>query len=125
MRASVYDMATTTAPVRTSLKSVSAYIQQRIPFSCNDTLSGRANGGYGKGELPVQYWGDYTKAEEAPDFFVVRSYITPIAWYANGTWHVPNTSYSPTTSKHLNALGLPLNRRATKRLTKYITLGGL
>lgn len=31
--------------------------------------------------------------------FVVYSYNTPIAWYANGEWTIPDVSYSPVTSR--------------------------
>jgi hypothetical protein len=31
--------------------------------------------------------------------FVVYSYNTPIAWYANGEWTIPDVSYSQTTAR--------------------------
>lgn len=32
--------------------------------------------------------------------YVVLSYDTPMAWYADGQWFMPDTKYSATTSKH-------------------------
>lgn len=32
--------------------------------------------------------------------YIVYSYATPIAWYADGQWEMPYAKYSATTSRH-------------------------
>lgn len=90
---------------RINLKQVSAHVRERVEFDCNGTVRGTRHLG-DKGQLPVAYWSELTTAAQADDFYVVRSYITPIAWFANGVWYVPNVRYSVTTSRHQSALGL-------------------
>lgn len=42
--------------------------------------------------------------------YVVKSYDTPIAWRAYGIWHVPNVTYSTTTSaRHMPKLRAALD----------------
>lgn len=44
---------------------------------------GHPTGGHTElGQLRVPYWASIREAENAIDFYVVKSYITPIAWYA-------------------------------------------
>lgn len=43
--------------------------------------------------------------------YVVYSYSTPIAWYAEGKWTMPNTKYSPTTSNHQSTVHRALGWR--------------
>jgi hypothetical protein len=76
-------------------------VQLRQEFTCNDSLRGHISGdGWGSGRLPAQHIEAFKRASEAIDFYVVKSYGTPIAWFANGVWTVPNVKYSPTTSNH-------------------------
>ena len=98
---------------KATLSDVLYYRINRIDFDCNRTLAGREGGFPSFGRLPLAYRVDFIDATEAEDFYVVRSYDTPIAWFAHGQWHVPNVKYSPTTSRHLSALGLPTDWKAT------------
>ena len=48
-------------------------------------------------ELPAEYRAQFRK--DAP-LYVIFSYDTPIAWYGELGWVVPNVKYSVTTSRH-------------------------
>lgn len=93
---------------RVNLKTVYGAVLKRESFECNTTLIGHSKRfGYGStriGWLPSKFMGEFHDAKEASDFYVVVSYATPIAWYANGKWRVPDVKYSPTTSRHLQAI---------------------
>lgn len=107
---------------RATLRTVSQFATAREDFDCNGTLSGRK--GYASmyvGQLPREFQADYDGARYAEDFFVVHSYSTPIAWFAKGSWHVPNVKYSPTTSRHLSSLRLGTDWAASKG-RQYVTL---
>ncbi len=54
------------------------------------------------GELPISLWSEIRNAEKTADFYVVKSYITPIAWFTEGAWVIPDVRYSSTTSRHQN-----------------------
>ena len=42
--------------------------------------------------------------------YIVRSYSTPIAWCdANGEWHIPRVSYTPTTTRHQSIVRMAVN----------------
>ena len=43
---------------------------------------------------------------DADDLYIVWSYSTPIAWFANGKWNVPEAGYSQTTKKQKTRLRL-------------------
>lgn len=92
---------------RMNLRTVSTATANRQDFDCNNTLTGR-HWYFGTGYLPDLYVDRLAADQTADDFFVVMSYRTPIAWYAHGAWHVPNVKYSPTTSRHLSSLRLPV-----------------
>lgn len=95
---------------RHSLRTVADAIARRADFDCNGTLSGRS--GYAAlhvGQLPSDHQADYDGARYASDFYVVHSYVTPIAWFANGRWTVPAVKYSPTTSRHQSRVRLAIN----------------
>lgn len=86
---------------RHTLRTVGEAIRRRVDFRCNNTLSG--HNGYATsytGELPRAYREAYDRARQRPDFYVVHSYVTPIAWYADGRWTRPPVRYSRTTSRH-------------------------
>jgi hypothetical protein len=55
----------------------------------------------GTGELPCDWRNELSKAItlSSGPVFVVYSYQTPIAWYANGEWTIPDVSYSQTTAR--------------------------
>lgn len=95
---------------RATRRTIAGLVADRADFN-GSNVSGRTSiGGRTElGELPVKYWNDFRAAEAAPDFYVVKSYITPIAWFADGVWYVPNVNYSPTTSRHLSSLSLGLD----------------
>lgn len=124
MRASVYNM-----PIKPAQKVALADVHyariKRIDFDCNRTLSGREGFYIGVGQLPTEYHDDLQAATGHNDFYVIRSYDTPIAWFANGEWWVPNVKYSATTTRHLNSLGLSTDWRNTPKDAKYVTLKGL
>ena len=94
------------AIAKATLRTVHTFVADRVAFNCNGTLTGAAPRELGmpySGRLPVEFrdsfWADIT----SPDAFVVYSYATPIAWFANGEWVVPQAKYSVTTSRHLSA----------------------
>lgn len=98
-------MAMPTTKQRATLRTAPDMIRQRVNFDCNGTLSGRS--GYAAlyvGRLPSEFQAEYDGARFASDFYVVHSYATPIAWYAQGKWTVPPVKYSPTTSHHQAAV---------------------
>lgn len=97
----VMDMTTATATHRTNLSGVPEHVANRVNFTCNNTLCGR--NGYAAiyfGRLPQEFRGAYDAARFTSDFYVIHSYATPIAWFANGVWTVPAVKYSVTTSRH-------------------------
>lgn len=71
------------------------YLRAREPFRTHGALRGEAAPPVFTGHLPTEY---HESALHAT--YVVYSYSTPIAWYAHGTWVVPDTRYSVTTSAH-------------------------
>lgn len=78
-------------------------VQLRQDFECNNSLwgySGPAPRIWNRGQLPDQYHDAFQEAHAADDFYAVWSYATPIAWFANGQWTVPEVKYSSTTSNH-------------------------
>lgn len=91
----------TTTSVRVSTSEAHAHIGQRTQFHTSGSLQGT----YFRtecGMLPQHRMASYLRAQDADDFYAVYSYFTPIAWYAHGTWTVPDVRYSVTTSKHQN-----------------------
>lgn len=54
-------------------------------------------GPWGAGQLPRQYAQHPSLARAT---YIVWSYSTPIAWFADGTWYEPPVKYSITTTKH-------------------------
>lgn len=95
-----------TTIARANLRNLREFVAERKPFA-GSNITGRA--GYAAlyvGQLPREYQAAFDHAHFAPDFYVVRSYATPIAWYADGKWYVPNVSYGATTTRQQAALGL-------------------
>jgi hypothetical protein len=107
---------------RHNLHTVHQAVETRTDFECNGTLRGGAAQG-GLGRLPQRHVSDYLAAYSTPDFYAVYSYATPIAWFANGAWFVPNVKYSQTTSRHLSSLHLPTNWANTAKDDPYVMLG--
>lgn len=58
-------------------------------------VSGDNTGVWRFGRLPIEYRDSVKSAS-----YVIYSYSTPIAWYVDGKWTIPNVSYSRTTSVH-------------------------
>lgn len=83
------------------LRDVPAKVQNRQPFRMSSTLEGSSHR-IVTGRLPAVYMAAFDAAQLAPDYYVVHSYSTPIAWHANGTWVVPDVKYSRTTARHQN-----------------------
>ena len=108
---------------RHTLRTVHQAVAARADFDCNGTLKGHAgiSGTWGS-RLPERYFDKFRSDALADDFYCVRSYATPIAWFANGAWHVPNVKYSPTTSRHLSALHIGLNWPATAKGADYVVI---
>lgn len=88
---------------KANLRTVHAFVERRVPFDCNGTLTGKKTDA-GTGQLPDGWRQTFRNAVNAADFFAVYSYATPIAWFANGEWTTPEVKYSPTTSRHMSAL---------------------
>jgi hypothetical protein len=78
-------------------------IASRKEFTAS-ALTGHVGGHPMSGRLPTEYLKEFANACQANDFYVVMSYATPIAWYANGIWYVPDTRYTATTSHHQGKL---------------------
>jgi hypothetical protein len=100
------DCPLTTPVARANLHNIHEFVAERKSFA-GSNITGRD--GYAAlyvGQLPSEYHAAFDRARYAPDFYVVRSYATPIAWYADGEWFVPNVFYNTTTSHHQSALGL-------------------
>lgn len=85
---------------RHNLRTAHSAIARRADFDCNGTLRGQAGWFIGVGLLPHEYHDEITTATAYDDFYVVFSYATPIAWFANGKWTMPDVKYSVTTSRH-------------------------
>jgi hypothetical protein len=99
--------STTHTHPKVTTQKAGAWIRLRKQFS----TSGSLKGGYmdaGVGILPQNRVNGFMRATEADDFYAVYSYATPIAWYAHGSWVVPQVKYSATTSRHQSIV-----RRAT------------
>lgn len=97
-------MAMRTTKQRATLRTAPDMISQRVSFDCNGTLTGESETWSNVGRLPERFCDGYFAARNASDFYVVKSYATPIAWYAHGAWTVPAVKYSPTTSRHMAAV---------------------
>jgi hypothetical protein len=83
-------------PKRTSNTKSGAYIAAKAPFQGSNLRGGSAE--LGLGRLPQEH-AETFKAHN-PDY-VVSSYSTPIAWHSEEHgWHMPETKYSSTTSRH-------------------------
>ncbi len=108
---------------RTALRGVTDLVAARSDFDCNGTLSGVSGYVPNVGRLPSRYLDVLDIDATADDFYVVSSYHTPIAWYARGNWRVPNVRYSPTTSKHQNALGIVADGSVWRRLELWAHIG--
>lgn len=94
----VTDMTTTQ---RATLSTAGGFIAARQAFSANDTLTGKSMSYMPhEGRMPASFGPELGSASSAEDFYVVFSYDTPIAWYANGVWTMPKVKYSSTTSRH-------------------------
>jgi hypothetical protein len=107
---------------RHNLRTVRNAVQRRVDFDCNGTLAGESMSYMPhEGRLPARFGPALGSASSAPDFYVVFSYATPIAWFANGEWSVPAVKYSSTTSRHLSSLGLP-TRWAESKGADYVKL---
>lgn len=90
---------------RCSLRHVHTLAHMREDFQCNGTLKGVNNPSQlSSGQLPAEWRGVFYSAMDASDIYVVYSYQTPIAWYANGIWTMPDVRYSVTTSRHQSSL---------------------
>jgi hypothetical protein len=77
------------------------YIAARKVFSNHGgSLTGGTSPFAGAGRLPMERRNGFNQATDADDFYAVYSYATPIAWYAHGTWVIPEVKYSVTTSRH-------------------------
>lgn len=89
---------------RHSLRTVHDAIARRVDFDCNGTLRGIVGAHEGMGRLPEHWHSRFMAAVAHDDLYTVYSYATPIAWFANGVWTVPEVRYSQTTSRHKSAV---------------------
>lgn len=87
---------------RTSNTKAGDFITNRVAFTGNN-LYGVLNGYdeivYLVGHLPIEF---QNQMKLDKPFYIVYSYNTPIAWYSDKGWFIPDTKYSVTTSKHQN-----------------------
>ncbi len=91
---------------KATLRTVHTFVADRVAFNCNGTLTGSRNSFASVGQLPTVFHSEYYRAYKADDFYCVWSYATPIAWFANGVWYVPNVQYTQTTKRHMSAIRL-------------------
>ena len=71
-------------------QSVLKSIRKRVSFDGPGIVGHGRPAGPRMGELDVRFHLSYLTAVQADDFYAVRSQDTPIAWYANGEWAVPD-----------------------------------
>ena len=109
---------------RATRRTVSKFISLRNRFNANGTLFGNEYLPSDFGSLPKKYWSDIELDSQEDDFYVVISYQTPIAWFADSMWHVPNVNYSITTTKHLHSTGIPCRHGETRESDKWIKVAG-
>lgn len=105
-----------------TLRLVKSCVEAKQEFSANGTLFGGEKFDNQFGRLPQQYWQEIKSDSEAKDFYLIVSYQTPIAWFANGEWRVPNVNYTTTTSRHLSKTGIRINRIITNSKDKWIVV---
>lgn len=88
-----------------NLRTVRNFVAMRQEFN-GSNLVGRKGGNPMTGRLPQGYHAEFFWAIQQSDFYYVMSYGTPIAWFADHTWYVPNVRYSQSTSRQQSALNL-------------------
>jgi hypothetical protein len=85
---------------RTSNTKAGDLIADRVAFTGNN-LYGQVQSFnaivYETGQLPIEY--EQQMRLDKP-FYIVYSYSTPIAWFSDKGWFIPEVKYSVTTSKH-------------------------
>lgn len=95
--------------VKVNLKTVRNAVKNLQDFRCNSTLTGdwvnrKPMTGRMSPEMVREMDGMFLKGNE---FFVVKSYETPIAVYNPAIgWWISKEGYSVTTKRHISALGL-------------------
>jgi hypothetical protein len=88
-----------TRPARITQRQVPQYIAALQPFEAS-AVTGRSTAPSGWGHLKAYDLQMYRSAQTRIDY-VVLSYSTPIAWHLpDYGWHVVDTRFSVTTSKH-------------------------
>ena len=92
-----------TRTIRTTTGDAYRAISDLTPFTTSGALSGRAPDGqhfgpWDSGRLPREHVESFQRAT-----YAVFSYVTPIAWVADGAWVIPDARYSVTTSRHQSA----------------------
>lgn len=92
-------------------------IANRTPFQTYGALKGteyrRGAGSLPYGcQLPEPWRGRFEADTRNREVYVVWSYDTPIAWYTEAGWVVPDAKYSMTTSHHQGRLYLATPRVA-------------
>lgn len=101
-----------TKTLSTRSQSIYDYIARRESFKTYGSLRGeRTSYADSMGYLPSEYvaklQNDETKGYLS---YIVYSYNTPIAWHSlKDGWHIPDTSYSVTTSKHQNRVRVAMS----------------
>lgn len=107
-----------------TLQTVSSFVKARKKFNANGSLFGNNHWDEKFGQLPKNYWSDIELDSKEDDFYVVTSYYTPIAWFADGMWYVPNVRYSTTTTKHLHSTRIPCRYGLTGESDKWVKIEG-
>lgn len=80
-------------------------VAERKVFKCGNVV-GTSFDQFGTGQMSHSDAIDFKAASTANDFYAVYSYVTPIAWFADGYWVVPDAGYSQTTKKQKTRLRL-------------------
>ena len=83
-------------------KQAKVCISKREPFDANSLKGdwyGPSRPAFGR--MEYQWEVKLSRLiHDGKEVFIVHSYVTPIAWFADGEWTVPDTKFSVTTSKH-------------------------
>jgi hypothetical protein len=93
---------------KTTLRKLQQAVDNRTPFRAGN-ISGRWEidaGSVPVGRLPAEYH----PVHPSGPLFVIYSYQTPVAWYRDGEWTVPDVKYSASTSNHQSNIWYMIQR---------------
>lgn len=93
--------------IRTNLRNVRTFAQNRDEFNCNGTLTGEwIDGSHVKFGWIDESISLANHLSNSCKNFVIYSYDTPIAVYNHKGWWKNEDKYTRTTSRHQGAIGI-------------------